>query len=60
MAQVREDARRIPDQACAAAPRLWRTLAEVSREQRRAFVVASGEHPTGVPLADTFVLPLQA
>ncbi|MET0541633.1 MAG: ATP-binding cassette domain-containing protein [Variovorax sp.] len=39
---------------------LWRTLAEVSREQRRAFVVASGEHPTGVPLADTFVLPLQA
>ncbi|WP_213954619.1 ATP-binding cassette domain-containing protein [Variovorax sp. dw_954] len=39
---------------------LWRTLAELSREPRRAFVIASGERIAGVALAATIDLPLQA
>ncbi|MEJ8845193.1 hypothetical protein [Variovorax rhizosphaerae] len=39
---------------------LWRTLADVSREPGRAFVIASGERIANVPLAATIELPLQA
>jgi ABC-type multidrug transport system ATPase subunit len=39
---------------------LWRTLAGMSRESGRAVVVASGERVTGIPLAATIELPLQA
>ncbi|WP_218510030.1 ATP-binding cassette domain-containing protein [Variovorax sp. dw_308] len=39
---------------------LWRTLGELSREPRRAFVIASGERIAGVALAATIDLPLQA
>ncbi|MEJ8857076.1 ATP-binding cassette domain-containing protein [Variovorax robiniae] len=39
---------------------LWRTLAELSRDATRSFVIASGERITGLPLATTIDLPLQA